>query len=86
VGWAVPVADIEVHTKMRKFTHEAGCYEHRDQGRTILCRQIGRMFHGSWVPLSECLGCQARKDHEYITQSRQSITAESRKFMKADKR
>ena len=98
----MPVEDIEVHHKVRKDSATAGCYnrqtaserqyamtftgERYENSMTATCRQIGRKFNGMWVPLDECVGCQAVKDEEYIAKARMDIDREAARFSKADQR
>lgn len=98
----MPVEDIDVHHKVRKISATAGCYNRkqvsdRQYAMTFTgeiyenvmspsCRQIGRKFNGMWVPLDECVGCQAVKDEEYIAKARMDIDREAVRFSKADQR
>ena len=80
----MPVSDIEVHHKVRKTVQQAGCFD--SPRHKLPCRQVGRRFNGTWVPLDECLGCKAEKDEMYISKARIDIDADSAKHMKADQR
>ena len=37
------------------------------------CRQVGQKVNGEWQDLPECVGCQAEKDVEKITEGRERI-------------
>lgn len=98
----MPVQDIPVHPIVRHERIRPGCYDRTGNAAVIyrtfsdemvvsefhdaICRQIGRKVGDKWHPLSECMGCQARKDNGYISQAREAIDRESELFMKADQR